>query len=224
MVARYTPVPVKIDGNLDDSAWKCAAVYTLTLVRDLTDKGVCLQQHGEVRIAWDDKYFYVGVKYYDDDVVAQGKADQEAHFQFGDLAELFLKPKNNTWYWEMYVTPAEKKTRYWFAGSGRLGLGDDLGYPSHLSVAAKVQGTLNNWKDKDESWTGEMAVPISDLTVLGDKFGPGTEWTILVARYNYSRYLRGMSGPELSTTPQLQSASFHRNWEYARLLLEKQPN
>ncbi len=46
--------------------------------------------------------------------VAEGKEDQLHHYQMGDLVELFLKPEDYTWYWELYATPIGKKTNFWF--------------------------------------------------------------------------------------------------------------
>jgi len=220
MTARYTGTPINVDGRLDEPVWKQARVYTMNLAEDLTAQGQTLEQQGQVRLAWDKHYLYIGFTFYDFDLVAQGTGDEQPHYQLGDVAEVFLKPRENTWYWELYVTPGGKKTRYWFPGSGRLGLAAGLSHPNTISVGAQNQGTLNDWKDRDESWTAEMAIPVSELTVLGDSFGPERDWRILIGRYNYSRY-RSQAGPEISMTPQIQTTSFHRTGEYARLVLEK---
>jgi hypothetical protein len=136
----------------------------------------------------------------------------------GDLMELFLKPEDHTWYWELYATPRGKKTSFWFPGRGRLGLESCYKYECGLRVAAQVQGTLNNWQDKDIGWTVEVAMPIKDLTARGEKFGPGARWTILVARYNYSRYLPWV---ENSATSQLSKTNYHLLEEYRPLKLVK---
>ena len=111
-----------------------------------------------------------------------------------------------------------KKTSFWFPGRGRLGLPSVEDYKCGLGVAAQCNGTLNDWRDKDKSWTAEMAMPISDLTTRGDKFGPQADWRILVSRYNYSRYL---SEKELSMMPKLSETNYHLLEEYAILRLVK---
>ena len=219
MTARFTAVPVQIDGVLDDAAWKNAVVYPLQLsAADVEVEGKALEEAGEVRIAWDDTFFYLGVKFTDSDIVAEGQEDQLHHYLMGDLAELFLKPANQTWYWEMYVTPMGKKTTLWFPGRGRLGLKSSEDNPGGLRVAAQSQGSCNQWEDRDTSWTGEMAVPLADLTRGGQPFGVGAQWTILVSRYNYSRYL---PWKELSMTPQLSKTNYHLLEDYAILNLVK---
>lgn len=219
MRAKFTPVPVKIDGKLDDAVWKNAQVYNMKLPADREGD---LQEGGEVMLAWDNDNLYVAVKFQDKDILAKNKKDQEHHYLFGDLAELFLRPagKDKTWYWEMYVTPRGNKTKFFFPGNGRCGLSKLDEADVDLKVGARVNGTLSKWKDEDKYWTGEMCVPIKDLEKYGDKFGPGEEWTILVARYNYGRYLK-CAGPEYSTAPKLPITSFHFLEGYADLKLEK---
>jgi len=219
MTARYTAVPVTVDGDLNDPAWKDAQVYPLSFsVAEKATLGTEVTEAGEARICWDDKYFYLGVKFFDSDIVAEGKDDQLHHYQMGDVAELFLKPAGKTWYWEMYVTPAGRRTTLWFPGRGRLGLKSCEDNPGNLRVAALCHGTLNNWEDKDSFWTGEMAVPVEELRKGGEPFGAGARWTIMVSRYNYSRYL---SNKELSMAPRLSQTNYHLLEDYAILNLVK---
>lgn len=220
MVAKYTATPVAIDGRLDDEAWKHAAVYPLCIKKPDQDAGKALQEGGEARLAWDNGNFYLAVTFTDSDIVAEGDKDQLHHYLMGDLVELFLKPEENTWYWELYCTPKGNKTSFFFPGRGRLWLDSVTNYNCGLVVAAKNNGTLNNWEDKDTSWTAEMAMPIKDLCARGDVIAPGAKWLILVARYNYSRYL---PWKEYSTAPQLPDlpGGYHAHEGYGQLVFEK---
>ncbi len=220
MAAQFTSTPVQIDGKLDDSVWQKTHVYATSLAQADLDGGKMLQETGEVRLAWDDKNLYVAVRYHDSDIVQECDEDQAHHYLHGDLAEVFLKPAGSTWYWELYVTPNRHKTHLFFPGVGRLGLKSSDAYEMELHVDAQCQGTLNEWGDRDTSWTGEMAIPIKELTRHGDDFGPEAGWSILVARYNYSRYLPTRSA-ELSMAPRLPAASYHDLPNYAELRLEK---
>jgi hypothetical protein len=220
VVAMYSGQAVVVDGKLDDPVWKSAPVYKMGLSRDKIEAGKQLQEGGAVRFAWDDKYFYVAMDFTDSDIVAEGKTDQLMHYEKGDVGELFLKPDDYTWYWEMYVTPTGKKTNIWFPGRGRLLVPSCLEYTCGLTVAAQCDGTLNRWQDTDKGWTAEMAMPISDLTARGESFGPGSKWHVFVGRYNYSRYLNTI-GPELSSSPQLSATNYHLLEEYAPLVFQK---
>ena len=207
--------PVKVDGVLDDEVWKHATSYPLSMPDDQQAKRP-LTEGGQVQIAWDDHYVYLAARFVDSDVVAEGTADQLHHYQLGDVCELFLKPADASEYWELYVTPRGNKTTFRFPGRGRFGLPSTINAPSGLIVAAAVQGTVNDYTDRDEGWTAEMAMPIRDLTAHGSKLSPGTDWRILIGRYNYSVYLPA-TGPELSTAPHAGATNFHMLEQYGRL-------
>jgi hypothetical protein len=218
MEAKHADTPVKVDGKLDDAVWQQATCYALYQPANIALDGHC-EDVGAVSFAWDDKYFYMAVNFKDKDLQAHGDKDGMHHYQYGDVAELFLKPEKSTWYWELYVTPMGKQTRFFIPGRGLLGMQDLLVPDNVLTTAAQVQGTLNNWKDTDTGWSGEMAVPLSELTKLGDHFDPQTPWRIFAARYNYSRYRQLKTGPELSSAPMLPEGNWHMLEGYARLKL-----
>lgn len=219
MVQTYKAVrankAVVIDGKLDDEVWQQAPFYPLFLSKDNIDSGQVLQEAGHVKFAWDDEYFYLAADFKDSDIIARGAEDQMHHYQYGDLCELFLKPVYESYYWELYVTPAGKKSSYFFPSKDYLSQPDIFEkYSCGLKVAAEIDGTLNNHQDKDNGWTAEMAMPIKDLEAYGCKFGLGQKWTVLVGRYNYSG---GLDQKELSMTPQLSKTSYHLLDEYAAL-------
>jgi hypothetical protein len=215
--AFYTENPVCVDGMLNEQIWKKAIAYPMYLSRDKVDAGQELKEKGEIRVAWDKDYFYLAASFEDSDIIAQGKEDQMHHYQYGDLCELFLKPADDSYYWELYATPAGKKSSFFYPSKGYLGLPGCLeDYQCGLKVAANCNGTINNWKDRDKSWTAEMAMPIKDLESFGAKFEEGSDWRIFVGRYNYSRYLLDK---ELSMTPQLSKTNYHLIDEYAGLEL-----
>lgn len=210
----YAKDPIIVDGNLKEEVWKNSQIYELE-DRNEDVKGRPVEK-GFCQFAWNKEYFYLAVKFYDSDIVAEGEKDQLHHYKMGDLASFFLKPDGKTWYWEFNVTPRNRKTSYWFPGRGRLGLDSPLNYQGGLQVGAKNKGSLNNWKDKDEYWTGEMAIPVKDLITRGESFGPGTKWRVFVGRYNYSRYLTRV---ELSGFPK-NPEMFHSYEYYAELDFE----
>jgi hypothetical protein len=229
MKAAYTRDPITLDGKLDEDVWQRATAYPLQLpagssdLDKLYDPRVAAGESkpwdgGEVRLAWDDKYLYVAVKFEDSDVVAEGTEDQLHQYRMGDTAELFLKPADQTWMWEMYATPAGHKTAFFYPGPGRSFLPSVENYHSRLKVAAHVDGSLNQWHDRDNGWSAEFAVPLDELRDVGEPLAPGKPWLILVARYNYSRYLGHL---ELSSAPRLPWAAFMLYEYYGKLELVK---
>ncbi len=220
MTARYISEPIVLDGRLDKAFWKEAEVYELGLADDRAEEGKVLEEPGEVRLAWDEKYLYVGVKYVDSDIVADGTEDQLPHFQLGDLCEIFLRPEGHPWYWELFATPRGKKTTLFWPERDFSRMKEAYRYRADMRVAAYCPGTLNDSSDRDRYWSAEVAIPIAALTERGEAFGPGAKWTILVTRYNYWRNA-GDKKPELSTAPRLSKTDYHLLEEYAVLNLVK---
>ncbi len=226
-IAKYLAQPFPQSGSDNPSIWKETPSYSLERPKNTTENipaslkatlGDRIKESGSVKFLWNEKGLYVRGEFQDSDIVAEGTKDQEHHYTLGDLMEVFLKPAAQTWYWELYATPQKLKTAFFFPGGGRLFLPSCAENPSDLSVDAFLQGTLNQWKDRDQGWIATMFVPIQTLTSQGDSFGGGSHWKVLLGRYNYSRYLRQV---EHSSAPQLSALSFHLQEEYATLKLEK---
>ncbi len=228
MPAQYAAKPVKIDGKLDDAVWQTAPKRAMRWNPEwvagrpeLARKSIGDKQweNGTVQMAWDDDYLYFAFDFTDSDVQAQNPENQTHLYLTGDLAEVFLKPANETYYWELYVAPTGNKTSLFFPGRGHLGLPDmDKELMPGLKTAAQIDGTLNNWSDRDNGWTGEMAVPIKQLEKYGAKFNADTPWTVFFGRYNYSRYLPYC---ENSSFPTASHLDFHLLEYYAPVKLMK---
>lgn len=226
VIATYTATPIKLDGTLNDPAWQKTPAYTLVHsrnqwknahpeIRKFFRNGVA--EPGKVRVLWDDQYLYVGMEFTDSDIAAEGTEDQTPLFSKGDTAEVFLKPVNKTWYWEMYVTPKAQKTAYFFKGRGHHSLPSCFPEKPALSgmkAAAKADGTVNNPWDKDKKWTAVIAIPISEINMAGEKLSPEVPWLIFFGRYNYGRYLPRQ---ENSAFPEQEYTNYHVYEEYARL-------
>jgi hypothetical protein len=218
MVAARTAEPITLDGQLDEAVWSSAAAYSLTLSEDRSANGQKLQEGGHVRLAWDEKNLYVAFELEDSDVVAEGVENQLHHYGFGDVSEVFLRPAKSTWYWEFYATPHGLKTEFFFPGRGRLGIPSSFeDFTGNLRVAGNVDGTFNDWKNRDRGWSSEFAIPVADITQYGDAFGPGSEWRVLFGRYNYSLYFDEV---ENSAAPTIPQTDFHALPHYAVLKFE----
>lgn len=216
--ARSTAQPIELDGRLDEPVWQSAPRYPFQLSQDKTGRNELLVDPGTVQLAHDEDYLYLGLHLEDSDVVAEGEKDQELHFKLGDVAEVFLKHQQASYYWEFYATPKSHKSVLFFPGRGRLGLPSNLTTTGHeIDVAAQVDGSLNDWQDRDRGWTAEIRIRKADVSDQGLPLAPGESWGIFFARFNYSRYL---SERELSMAPALSVTSFHRFEEYGRLILD----
>ncbi len=228
VIAKYTAEPINLDGKLDDPAWAqataCSLVLPLKSFSNLPESmqknvGETIYEKATVKLLWSNDYLYVGAELEDSDVMNAGDSNQSHLYLTGDLIEVFLKPAGENYYWEVYGAPNNKKTWFFFPSRGRILFPACASYlPEDLNVAATVNGTLNNWRDRDKGWTVEIAIPIKELTAYGAKFDNSANWTVLFGRYNYSAYLKKT---EYSAYPLLSNFNFHIYEEYARLRLEK---
>ncbi|EIQ00519.1 protein of unknown function (DUF1083) [Opitutaceae bacterium TAV1] len=211
--ALRTDTPVTIDGKLDETVWQSAPSWPLLLPDGSANSPA---ESGSVQLSWDDRYLYGAFTVTDRDVVQTATEDQQHHYQTGDVLELFIKPESRSWYWEFHVTPNGLKTAFFYPSRSYKNLPGPLNYRSGLRVAAQINGTLNNWRDNDQGWTAEIAIPLDELAAQGVPLDAENAWTILVGRYNYGRHL---SDRELSSHPALSRANFHRYEEWACLEL-----
>jgi hypothetical protein len=212
--AVYTASMPPIDGHIDETIWAKAKGYRLGFSRD--KEGVPAEA-AEVKFAWNEHGLYLAARLDDSELIANNDQDEQFHQRCGDTLELFVKPKNDSYYWEMYATPkGNKTTLFWFRSISRKTFTDPLtGHAFRgLRVGACADGTVNNPASPDRGWTAEMWVPANQLTHFGETWGSGTNWTVLVGRYNYSS---GSQYPENSMFPPLSQTWFHLTDEYADL-------
>lgn len=201
-LAHYTDKPIKVDGKLDDPAWSNAAFLSFRPLPKYT-----YTETGKGKILWDNKYVYVGVELKDSDIVQESDEDWSHLYATGDLVEVFLRPVGKLCYWEIYGTPNNKKSSFFYQSRGRMGLPSNFAHKvPDIIIAATLNGTLNNLSDVDKSWTVEIAIPVKELEISGTKIAPGAKWLFHLGRYNYSAYL---DNKELSTTGYPTSGSFH---------------
>jgi len=207
--------PVTIDGILNEPIWH---QVTFAPLQYSSDKSGLAQEGGSVALAWDSTHLYLAAQLADSDVLQDNEQDQQPHFKSGDVLELFLKPKDSLYYWELYVTPNGNRTVYFLEGGGRKFLPSSTQQdPSWLQVAATVQGSYNDPTDTDTGWTAEMAIPLTVLASKGSSLTPAHTWSVLVGRYNYSIHLPSL---ELSMTPAQPSTYFHTPDSWAELKID----
>ncbi len=218
-----TSSPVAMDGSLDEAVWaKAKAIpFRLATTPSARKRIGKLEGKGSVRLLHDDKNLYIAFAFEDADVVDLSKEDDQELCTLSDVGEIFLKPVDDTWYWEFHVTPKGRVSTYWWPGRGHLGLVGTQPHvkPRFIRVAARTQGTVNNGLDRDQGWTALVAIPFAKLDRDGPPKDPHSRWTILLSRYDYSRYRMKATGPELSAASLLSAPNYHLVDEYPGLHL-----
>jgi hypothetical protein len=81
-----------------------------------------------------------------------------------------------------------------------------------MQAKVLVQGTANEWQDKDKGWGVELAIPLGAFKDAAPKVQLGDRWRFAVCRYDYSVY--HPSGVEETSTAPLSRVDFHRYEEY----------
>jgi len=212
---RWAAIPPKIDGKLDDPAWKNAQV-----IEDFTTGWLPEGQRKpptatKARLLWDREYLYFSAEMEDWDVFAN-VTEQDGPIWLCDVFELFFKPaKDKTGYYEFEVNAANAKLDMFMPSRGAGG------YPRfakerdfHIESAVEVRGTLNNWSDKDKGWTVEGRIPWRDFISTGGRPAPGEVWQHALCRYDYSA---GLERPALSSNAPLTKPDFHNYEDYVPL-------
>jgi hypothetical protein len=160
--------PIKLDGKLDEAAWKTAPT-TGAFVETMTGGAAPIKT--EAKLLWDDQNLYVAFENADTDVWSSlSKRDDhlwgeeavevmiDANGDGKSYVELQVGPNGNIFdtylparrQWEDSMTP--KRERYSWNSKSKAGV--------------SVDGTLNKHGDKDKGWTVELAIPLADANGL----------------------------------------------------------
>lgn len=203
---------IKIDGRLDEPAWADAQAVEDFLVLGTREAAKVATS---ARFLWDERFLYMAVSMTDRDITA-AKDEHDGKLWEDDVAELFLKPDAGRHvYYEFHVNPLGTTLDLCFGRRGAGSFDRWRAWESGMRAAVDVVGTLNSWKDEDERWTVEMAIPLGAFRdALPDgrvKPRPGDEWRFAVCRYNYSVHLEDV---ECSSTAAFRAPSFHRHEDY----------
>ena len=222
-----------IDGLYREKCWSHTPEYTLTTARsrmkelhpDLREKyGRKPASPGKFRLLFDRQYLYVGAVLNDDDIISLGTRDQQVHCSDGDVFEIFLKPENADYYWEIHITPAGYCAVIFYPSRGYHFLSKivmpEIRPLQKIKYKSVITGTLNRAGDFDRLWSLEAAIPLDELAAKGIPFNSDHPWRILIGRYNYSCHQKIC---EISSFPQLDRINFHAHEEYGFIKMENLP-
>lgn len=195
-----------IEAGLYDEIRRRATAYSFAFSTDLDGVPV---EGAEVWFAWNEEGLYVAAELEDSLLVSENRRDEQLHYQFGDLFELFVKPANETYCWEMYATPFGNKSTLFFPDDDfSISLDDLLHAHDDHGLEVTAEETSAGWK-------AQLWVPAEQLKSRGESWGPGSEWCAFCGRYNYNN--TELANPELSMVPALSATNYHLIDEYAPL-------
>ena len=177
--------PPKIDGRLDDEAWKNAP-WSEDFVDIEGSKQPKPRYRTRMKMIWDDKALYIAAEIEEPHIWGTITSHDAVIFQDPDFevfidpdgdnhmyGELELNARNTTW--DLLLTKPYKD------GGKAVNGWEIIG----LKTAVHIDGTLNDSRDVDKSWTVEIAWPWEGLREISNATTPpgdGDTW-----RINFSR-------------------------------------
>ena len=154
-----TTTPIRIDGILDDPAWRNAP-WTAGFV-DIQGAGHPTPRYRtRAKMLWDDRYFYVAAELEEPHVWATLTEHDSVIFRDNDF-EVFLNPSGDSLnYFEFEMNALNTGWDLFLSKPYRQGgTADNSWEIPGLLTAVHIEGTLNDPRDRDRGWTVEIAFP-----------------------------------------------------------------
>ena len=188
-LVRKTSKPIKIDGKLDEPAWKTAPSTGL-FVNIMT--GEWAQPNTEAKLLWDDQNLYIAFENVDTDVWGT-LTERDSKLWTQEMDEVMIDANGDgKGYIDLQVAPNGTIFDAYLPTYRQYEDSLDpkrkpYDWNSKLKAAVKVDGTLNKRDDQDKGWTVEMALPLADVNGLdsnGVKVPPaiGDRWRLNMFR------------------------------------------
>jgi len=205
---------VTVDGALDEEAWQAAEVireFSTPIAHEAP------RRETEARIMSDTRRLYVAFKAADEDILAVHSA-RDADTYRDDVLEIFFKtdPEREAYY-NFEINPlGTVKDEYHCRDQAGVSQWLTDWNCGGLKVGVKIVGTLNDWRDRDEHWQIEFAIPFASLPSLKGKApGPGDVWRFHLGRIE--RSVRSAKGREATSCAPLTEFKFHSSKDWLPL-------
>jgi hypothetical protein len=212
---RVEDLAIKIDGVLDEPAWKGAADTGafVNVGSGKPDPRAAVQ--GSAKLLYDEGYLYLGFTVHEAKIHGGFPKDaKDPHLWDKDTVEVMLDPDgdgDNKDYYEIQINPQNLvfDTQYDDYnkpnGNGHGPFGHEA-WSADLTSAVKVEGTIDDDSDTDQGYTVEAKIPWASFTkakrvppVSGDtwrmnfyamKDNGGVAWSPILGQGNFHRASR----------------------------------
>jgi hypothetical protein len=187
---RSTATPPVVDGDLGDPAWSDAA-WTQPFVDIEGSLKPAPRFATRVKMAWDQRYFYVAARMEEPDLWATYEQRDAVIYHENDF-EVFIDPDGDTHeYYELEINAINTVwdlllLKPYRDGGPAVNAWDIAG----LRTAVKLDGTLNEPSDRDAGWTVEIAMPWAVLGECAHRPSPprnGDRWWVNFSRVEWRR-------------------------------------
>ncbi|HEY3255547.1 MAG TPA: carbohydrate-binding family 9-like protein, partial [Polyangiaceae bacterium] len=214
---------IKLDGKLDEPAWKTAASTGPLLDVRSGEPNQAFPVNGEVKMLWSDAGLYVAFSIADKDLIGGfKKGDQDPHLWTKDTVEMMVDPDgdgDNKDYYEIQINPQNLVFDSQFDAynepkvepDGPFGHQD---WSANLKSAVSLDGTLDKSTDEDRGYTVEAFVPWKSFSKAA-KLPPeiGSSWRI--------NFYAMKNNAGVSWSPILGQGNFHKASRFGRVVWTK---
>ena len=203
---------VVVDGKAEEEAWQEAEPITAFRLWHTLGKPT---ERTTVRFCYDDAFLYAFYECDDKDLFTLYQA-RDAKVWESDCIELFLWPdEGNPIYYEFEVAPNNALFDARMVNTGSGGFQRWAQWNCDVRTATQLEGTLNQWRDRDEGYTVEVAIPLAALReTIGDRPLEGQTWRFAAVRADLSVTL---TEAERSSTANVPDGDVHRKDGYFTL-------
>ena len=201
---RRAPSAIRIDGRLDDAAWK-RAPWTGAFVDIQGATQPRPRFRTRAKMLWDDEYFYVAAELEEPHVWATLLKHDSVIFHDNDF-EVFLNPSGDGRnYFEFEMNALNTGWDLFLNKPYREGGKADNSWDiPGLRTAVAIQGTLNDARDRDRGWTLEIAFPWTAFASRApvSRPHPGDSWRVNFSRVEWQTKSSGKEYRKLPGRPE----------------------
>lgn len=182
----FNGAQIKVDGVMDEEQWQKLPVMALTSL------GQAPNQETWVKAFYTEDALYLGA-YLSDEHIWGTLKERDAQTWTQEVLEVFIDPNGDGKdYLELQITPQNVIFDARFEAMLGMGKGTRQEQIDRarafslegLETAVKVDGTLNDDKDKDKAWTVEIKLPFASLPGAGAPPQPGANWAMNLYRFD----------------------------------------
>lgn len=203
-VCHKTNEKIKVDGKLNEAAWKNAPwMEDYVDIRGFHRPKALYQTRS--RMLWDDKYLYIGA-YLEEPYVWATLTKHDSVIYMENAFELFIDPDcDNHNYYEIEINALNTTwdltmNRPYRDNGGNDGTFEFLG----IKHAVHVYGKLNDFKEKDKGWSVEFAIPWKALAVYANRPTPpheGDQWRVNFMRVEWPITMNAAKSDRIGNLP-----------------------
>jgi hypothetical protein len=214
-IAYYTESSPLMDGIINEKAWQKAA-WSNDFKDIEGDKKSLPALQTRMKMLWNDTCLFIAAELLEPHIWATLLNHDEIIFHDNDF-EIFIDPDNNTHqYYEIEVNALNTIFDLFMSKPYRNLSGAVINWDlTKLRSGVHIKGTVNNSKDKDTSWSVEMAIPFRSLQIGNANMPPkeGEIWRINFSRVEWDTEIR--DGKYVKSKDQSGKNKPEHNWVWS---------